>query len=250
MNNINSIKRKLLAASIVVLSLMIFTEYSWAYTLLPWVRFGGTYQTTAGIGAGSLTLNAFVNEMDYENGDVWRTNVLGVESIYGARVVLSGAIRTGDYSFNGDPVNPDDVTFSIVSSDGYVYFTSNLADSVFTQSGLYFVWLNQLLNANDPSTLNLYNISLNTDINHPSRYIQELAAYLSASNVSGLKMQLRVPLTGNFTTNASGTISYGLIDGLQSLNTPPVADAGPDITIPSNQVAPTTIQTPLTNLSL
>ncbi len=220
MNSINSIKRKLLAASIVVLSLMIFTEYSWAATLLPWVRFGGTYQTTAGIGAGSLTLNATVKEMDYENGQVWTANVPGVETIYGARVVLSGATRTGNYSFNGDPVNPDDVTFSIVSPDGYVYFTSILADSTFTQQGTNFVWLNQYLDANNPATLNLHNIILRPngdDGLHPSRYINELAAYLGSTNVSGLKMQLFVPSSGNFTTNSSGAISYGLVDGLQSL---------------------------------
>ena len=133
MNSINNIKRKLLISLVVVLSLMILTEYSWAANLLPWVRFGGTYQTTAGIGAGSLTLNATVKEMDYENGQVWTANVPGVETIYGARVVLSGAIRTGNYSFNGDPANPDDVTFSIVSPDGYVYFASILVDSVFVK---------------------------------------------------------------------------------------------------------------------
>ena len=250
MNSINNIKRKLLISLVVVLSLMILTEYSWAANLLPWVRFGGTYQTTAGIGAGSLTLNATVKEMDYENGQVWTANVPGVETIYGARVVLSGAIRTGNYSFNGDPANPDDVTFSIVSPDGYVYFASILVDSVFVQQGAYFVWLNQYLNANDPATLNLHNVILRPngdDGLHPSRYINELAAYLGSSNVSGLTMRLFVPPSGNFTTNSSGTIASGLIDGLQSLNTPPIADAGVDITIPSNQVASTTVQGAVTD---
>lgn len=237
-----SIRRGVSLALIVVSFLVFFAEYSVAATLLPWVRFVGTYQATAGIGTGVLTLNAFVNEMDYENGDIWTANVAGVESIHGAKVVLSGATRTGSYSFNGDPNDPDDVRFKIVSSDGFIYFDANLADSVFTQSGLFFVWLNQGLNANDPSTLNLNNIVLNTDASHPSRYIQELAAYLSSSNVSGLKMQLRVPLSGNFTTNASGTITYGLIDGLQSLNSPPVADAGENLTISSEAISVTTIQ--------
>ncbi|MBI5049398.1 MAG: hypothetical protein HZC11_00610 [Nitrospirae bacterium] len=140
-----SIKLKLVIALIVVLSLMIFTEHSWAATLRPWVRFGGTYQVTAVIGTGSLTLNATVKEMDYENGDVWKANVPGVETVFGAQIVLSGATRTGDYSFNGDAANPNDVTFSIVSPDGYVYFTSILADSTFTQQGTNFVWLNHYL---------------------------------------------------------------------------------------------------------
>ncbi|MBI4710571.1 MAG: hypothetical protein HY759_05675 [Nitrospirae bacterium] len=238
-------KRKLFIVLTIILSLTIFAENNWAATLLPWVRFSGSYNTTAGIGTGSLTLNAFVNEMDYLNGNVWKANVSGIETIYGARIVLSGAVRTGNYSFNGDPSNPDDVTFSIVSSDGYVYFTSTLADSIFTQQGLYFVWLNQWLNANDLATLNLHNVVLRPngdDGAHPSRYISELAAYLGSTNVSGMKMQLYVPPSGNFTTNSTGPISFGLIDGLQSLNTPPAANAGPDVTISTNQVAATIIQ--------
>ncbi|MBI5195057.1 MAG: cadherin repeat domain-containing protein [Nitrospirae bacterium] len=243
-------KRKLLIVLTVILSLTIFAEYNWAATLLPWVRFSGSYNTTAGIGTGSLTLNASVSEMDYQNGNVWKANVSGIETIYGAKIVLSGAVRTGNYSFNGDPSNPDDVTLSIVSSDGYVYFTSTLADSVFTQQGLYFVWLNQWLNTNDLATLNLHNVVLRPngdDGAHPSRYISELAAYLGSTNVSGMKMQLYVPPSGNFTTNSSGPITFGLIDGLQSLNTPPAANAGPDVTISTNQVAATAINGTVTD---
>ncbi len=215
-----SIKRRLFALLIVVLSLIAIAKYSSASTLLPWVRFGGIYRTTAGIGTGSLTINATVKEIDYENGDVWKANVPGVETIYGAKIVLSGATRTGNYSFNGDPANPDDVTFSIVSSDGYVYFTSILTDSVLTRQSSYFVWLNQWLNANNPATLNLHNVILRPngdDGAHPSRYINELAAYLSSKNISGLKMQLFTPSSGDFTTNSTGAISFGLLDGLQSL---------------------------------
>ena len=218
-----SIKRRPFAVLIIVLSLIAITKDSLASTLLPWVRFGGSYQTTAGIGTGSLTINATVKEMDYENGDVWKANVPGIETIYGAKIVLSGATRTGNYSFNGDPANPDDVTFSIVSSDGYVYFTSILADIALTQQSSYFVWLNQWLNANNPATLNLHNVVLRPngdDGAHPSRYINELAPYLSSSNVSGLKMQLFTPSSGDFTTNSSGAISFGLLDGLQSLVVP------------------------------
>jgi len=218
-----SIKRRLFAVLIVVLSLIAIAKYSSASTLLPWVRFGGIYRTTAGIGTGSLTINATVKEIDYENGDVWKANVPGMETIYGAKIVLSGATRTGGYSFNGDPANPDDVTFSIVSSDGYVYFTSILTDSVLTRQSSYFVWLNQWLNANNPATLNLHSVILRPngdDGVHPSRYITELAAYLSSANVSGLKMQLFTPSSGDFTTNSSGTISFGLLDGLKSLVVP------------------------------
>jgi hypothetical protein len=242
-----NMKRNLLVVLVVVLSLVIFVDFGYSQSLLPWVKFGGTYRVTAGVGTGALTLNAIVNEMDYENGDIWRANVPGVESVYNAKVVLSGATRTGNYSFNGDPVNPDDVRLSIVASDGFIYFDANLADSVFAQSGALYVWLNQNLNPNDLATLNLYNITLNTNTTHPSRYIQELANYLAAENVSGMKMQLRVPISGSFTTNGTGTITYGLIDGLQSLNTPPLANAGEDITIPSNQVASTTINGTVTD---
>lgn len=243
-----NVQRSLLVALVVVLSLITFVDFGYSQSsLIPWVRFNGTYQVTAGIGTGALTLNASVFEMDYLNGEVWIANVAGVESIRGAKVVLSGATRTGDYSFNGDPANPDDVRFKIVSTDGFVYFDANLADSVFVRSGTLFVWLNQFLDANNFATLNLYNISLNTDAAHPSRYIQELSAYLSASSVSGMKMQLRVPSNGTFTTTASGAITFGLIDGLQSQNNSPVANAGDDITIPSNQVALTTVQGTVTD---
>jgi hypothetical protein len=238
----------LLTGLVIVLSLITFVGHSQS-SLLPWVKFNGTYQVTSGVGTGALTLNATVYEMDYENGNIWKclpnsTNPpdLNVETICGAKVVLSGATRTGNYSFNGDMVNPDDVRIKIISPDGFIYFDANLADSQFVQSGTMFVWLNQFLDANNPDTLNLYNIVLNTDANHPSRYIQELATYLSASNVSGLKMQLRVPTNGTFTTTASGSITFGLIDGLQSLNTPPVADAGPnEYFVSSDNVASTTL---------
>jgi hypothetical protein len=250
MAKMKNVQRSLLIALVVVLSLITFVDFGYSQSsLIPWVRFNGTYQVTAGIGTGALTLNASVFEMDYQNGEVWIANVSGVESIRGAKVVLSGATRTGDYSFNGDPANPDDVRFKIISTDGFVYFDANLADSVFVRSGTLFVWLNQFLDANNLATLNLYNVSLNTDAAHPSRYIQELSAYLSASSVSGMKMQLRVPATpgSSFTTNGTGVIAFGLIDGLQSLNTPPVANAGDDITIPSNQVASTTVQGTVTD---
>lgn len=239
------VRHRCVAVSLIIGSVFLFSGYSNAANLLPWVRFSGMYQVTAGVGTGALTLNASVSEMDYENGEVWIANVEGLESIRSAKVVLTGATRTGNYSFNGDPADPDDVKFSIVSADGFVYFQASLADSEFVQQGTSFIWLNQFLDANNPDTLNLHNIVLNTDSAHPSRYIAELAAYLSTANVSGLKMQLRAPsASSSFTTNSTGPILYGLIDGLQSLNnnTPPAADAGADLTMPSNQVASTIIQ--------
>ena len=238
-------RRRCAIVLIVVLSLMTFiTEFVWATTLLPYVRFKGSYQTTAGIGTGYLTLNATIYEMKYGTGEVWRSNLDG-DTIWGANVVISGATRTGDYSFNGDPGDPDDVTFSIVGTDGYVYLTSTLADSEFTMQGSLYVWMNQWLNANDPATLNMHNVILRPygdDGSHPSRYINELAAYLAATNVSGMQMKLLVPPTQDFKTNSTGSISMGLIDGLQSMNTPPLANAGENVNISSEAVATTIIQ--------
>jgi hypothetical protein len=162
-------------------SISCFISYTFVFTVqsASWVRFNGTCVATVE-GIGTLTLNASVNEMDYEDGTILKVNVAGVESIYGAKVVLSGATRTGNYSFNGDMVNPDDVRLKIVSSDGFIYFDANLADSHLFKVTM-FVWLNQFWT---PITLilNLYNIVLNTDavILHD---IQELSAYLAASNV-------------------------------------------------------------------
>lgn len=205
--------------------------------LFPWVRFNGSFQTTAGIGTGSFILNGIVSEMDYENGDVWTANVSGVETIHGAKVTLNSAFRTGDYSFNGNGVDP--VTLTIKTADGvHTFLEATLTDVTF-QCGTaspVTCWLNEGLDANNPATLNLVNINLSTNDGpsgpgsgpYPSRYIDELRAYLAASNVSGMKMSVLVPPVSifNFTTNSSGPITYGLIDGLQSLNAPPVADAG------------------------
>ncbi|MBI5664338.1 MAG: hypothetical protein HZC49_04515 [Nitrospirae bacterium] len=207
------IARLLLISLLMVLSLFAFAEQCLAQLdLIPYVLFRGSY--TVG---GALTLNAAVYQAKYEDNTTLLGNVAD-ESIITAKVVLSGATRTGPYSFFGSLSNPDDVSFSIVHPiDGFVYFTSNLADSEFVLSGLYYT-LNNGLNANDPFTLNLYNIVLNTDTTHPSRYIEQLKKYLAASNLSGMKMQLRIPSgAGNFTTSGSGQLTYGLIDGLQSL---------------------------------
>lgn len=210
-----SIKLKLTTALIGILFSLSFAGYGSAATLLPWLRYTGLYQMTEGIGTGSLTLNAVVNEMDYGNGDVWIANVDGVESIKGAKVVLSGATRTGDYSFNGAPDDPYDVSLSIVSLDGYVYYTAILADNILTQSGS-FVWMNQGLDANNSATLNLQSIVLRPngdDGLHPSRYLDELSSYMNGSSLGALKMQLFDSPPSSYTTNSTGTISYGLISG-------------------------------------
>ena len=239
------IRRSISVLFLVIILIACIAGVGSAQTLLPWVIFNGKYYVTAGIGTGSLTLNASVSQMYYEDGTILKQNVTGLESIWGAKVVLTNAIRTGDYSFNGDPSDPDDVYFSIVSPDGFVYFTSSIADSEFvmvpTPFSYDYFWLNKDLDANDPATLNLYNIELNTDEIHPSKYIQQLSAYLGASNASGMKMQLRVPKTSDFTTNSSGTIQYGLIDGLQSLNVPPLANAGDNVSVSSYMAASTVI---------
>ncbi len=61
-----SMQKNLLVATVVVLSLITFVEYGYSQSsLIPWVRFDGTYQVTSGIGTGALTLNASVLEMDY-----------------------------------------------------------------------------------------------------------------------------------------------------------------------------------------
>jgi len=235
-----SIEKRLVTLIIIVLALLSFTASVQAQQdLFPWVRFNGSFQTTAGIGTGSFIMNGIVNEMDYENGDVWTANVAGIETIRGAKVELNGAFRTGDYSFNGDLLDPNDVTLTIKTIDGtHTYLEATVTDVTFVCGTLSPVtcWLNEGLDANDPSTLNLKNIILSTNDGpsgpgsgaYPSRYIDELRAYLSSSNVSGMKMSILIPPISifDFTANSSGPITFGLIDGLQSLNSPPVADAG------------------------
>lgn len=235
-----SFNRSLVIVLVFFLALFSFIDYANAQQdLFPWVRFNGGFQTTAGIGTGSFNLNGFIFEMDYENDDVWNANVAGVETIHGAKVAINGATRTGPYSFNGVLIDPDDVTLTIKTTDGtHTFLEATLADATFTCDNLIpqTCWLNEGLDANDPATLNLTNIQLSTNDGtggpgtgpYPSRYIDELAAYLAASNVSGMKMSLLIPPAPgfDFTANSSGPITFGLIDGLQSLNAPPVADAG------------------------
>jgi hypothetical protein len=190
----------------------------WAIVNLPTANFTGQVQTTSGIGSGVLTFPyAYITQANYQDGTTVFTNGPD-ETLIGGMVTLSGATRTGDYTFS-------DAVLSIVGGDGYVYFSATLSNIQFVTDG--FFWnLNPTLDIDDPSTLNLSNLSLNTDATHPSRYIDELAYALQNQDISGMKMILFTYI-GNIAGDSMSAIVEGLIDGVPAApNTPPTAEAG------------------------
>lgn len=198
----------------VLLSLLVLAPAvnSWAGPLLPTTNFNGIFMTTATTPYedGLLTLDTNITKIDYIDETFTRTNTPGVESLIGAEVVLTGAVRTGDYSFT-------DAILEIVNGT-HTYFSATLSNVNFTTDGSYY-YLNPNLSGENPETLNLSNISLFTDDLHPSRYIEELNDALIGFGVNGMKMTLYAPFGGDFTGDMTGFIVEGLVDGIQEKET-------------------------------
>ena len=198
-----------LISSMILFVLCIVAGNGWAGSLLPTTNFNGTFQTTGVNGIGSLTLNAFITKANYQDETFTNANIADIESIIGKTITLSGAARTGDYSFS-------DANLSITDND-FTYFSAKLSNIQFTTDGMFY-YLNPYLNGEDLSTLNLSNISMNTDALHPSRYIKELEVALEGFSVNGMKMTLFIPfyLNKDFRGESTGYIAEGLIDGIQN----------------------------------
>lgn len=203
------IKLRLSFFLVSILFLCVLAGNGWAVSLLPTINFNGSFSTGPGAGTGSLSLNAYITKANYSDETSTNVNIQGVESIIGKAVVLSGAVRTGDYSFS-------DAVLSI-NDDAFTYFSANLSDIEFTTDGIFY-YLNPSLDGANHSTLDLSDISLNSDLSHPSKYIEELAVNLGDFSINGMKMTLFVPFNsdGDFTGDSSGYIVEGLIDGLQN----------------------------------
>ena len=128
---------------------------------LPTANFSGNAQTTAASGTdpGSLTLvSAVISKVNYLDGTSTTTNGAN-ESIIGKTVTITGATRTGAYTFSNAVISVSDGTFN--------YFTATLSDIVFVTDGLKW-YLNPGLDISNPATLNLTNVVVNTDASHPS----------------------------------------------------------------------------------
>jgi hypothetical protein len=154
------------------------------------------------------------------------------DSIIGKTVTISGANRTNNYTFT-------DATITI--TDGITtYFSATLSNIEFVLiDGLWR--LNPDLDINNPPTLNLSNITL--DPGTPaSNYILDLQAALGSQTIAGMTMTL-FTFVGNISGDSQSAIFEGLIDGVPLVtNNPPLADAGENITISSEEIDITTIQ--------
>lgn len=205
--------KKLLLVSLVFVA-VFFTGIinGWSAVTLPTANFSGDVQTTGPLGddPGSLTLvNTVISKVNYLDGTSVSVNGPD-ESIIGMTVTISGAARTGDYSFSDAVISISDGTFN--------YFTATLSNIIFVTDG-YDWYLNPGLDISNPSTLNLTNVILNTDIDHPSKYIDELAIAKGSNAAIGMKMILTI-VNGSITGNSSSDILVGLVDG-----SPPVVEA-------------------------
>ena len=96
-------KRALLIPIILAICLFVPAVDSLAVSLLPTANFNGYFQTTP---SELSFLNTAISKIDYVDSanpygeDSTRTNLTGVESLIGADVILSGAMRTDDLSFS------------------------------------------------------------------------------------------------------------------------------------------------------
>jgi hypothetical protein len=159
------------------------------------------------------------------------------DTIIGATVELTTTRNpTGlpGTSFNNGTIKITDGTTT--------YLSATLSNINFTTDGAQW-YLNPGLDINHPETLNLSNILLTPN---GSSYIQELATSLGNNTIAGMQITLDV-FDGDITSDSYSFIQ-GLFDGVPvATNTPPVANAGPDVTITTEQVVSTIINGTVTD---
>lgn len=240
-------RRGIVLLSVIVLSFFILAGNSWSTVNLPYAKFSGAVKTTAGVGTGELTaVNIAIVQIFYigSNGIPATVNTPGVETMIGKRMTITGASRTGDYTFSN-------ATISIVDPSAVTpntYFSATLSNIEFVSAGTGWA-LNPGLDSSIPSTLNISNISFpGNRTTHPSRFINELEATLNAAGAttSGLKMILNfvMPAGSSITGAGIASITEGILDGSPDIvitNTAPVASAGDNISILSTEKNTTVI---------
>lgn len=175
----------------------------WSAVSLPTANFSGAAETTAGVGVGDLRLvDTFISQVNYQDGTSTNVNTV-YESILGMTVTISGATRTGDYTFSDAIIKISDGTFN--------YLSATLSDVTLLTDGTEW-YLNPGLDANNQATLNMSNIVVNTDVDHPSKFVNEFLSAMNTSNISGMKMILYVT-SGTIEGDSIANITLGLIDG-------------------------------------
>jgi hypothetical protein len=200
---------------------------AWAVVGLPTANFSGNAQTTGqeGDDPGALTLindagtitYTTISQVNYLDGTSTELNGYD-ESILGMYVKISGATRIDDVTFTDAVITVSD---GLDLDSSFKYFSATLSNIMFVQNpadGKYY--LNPGLDVNNPSTLNMTNVVLLTDDDHPSRYINELESIMSTSGALGMKMILEL-VEGDFAGNSKSDISIGLLDGTP----PPLTEA-------------------------
>jgi hypothetical protein len=226
------IKQKLIVSVFVVLSLFILAGNSWSEINLPHANFNGLMQTYLDNGVDDELIFLYTNISSVVYLDGSSTGNPADDSIIGKTLTISGANRTNDYTFT-------DATLTI--TDGNVtYFSASLTNIEFVLiNGLWR--LNPDLDINNPSTMNLANISL--DPGTPaSQYILDLQTSLGSQTIAGMRMSL-FTYAGDISGDGQSAILEGLLDGVPLItNNPPLADAGENITISSEEIDMTTIQ--------
>jgi hypothetical protein len=194
--------------SLLVFTLLLATGLGnvWATIGLPTSNIAGNTATTATVGStpGTFELvGAVISKANYLDGTSTTSNGPN-ESIIGKSVTISGATRTGDYTFNDAVITISDGSFN--------YLSATLSDIVFITDGTNW-FLNPGLDVNNPATLNLSNIVLNTDVEHPSKYIDDLILVKGTGDSIGMKIEIYI-FSGSIAGNSQGDIFSGLIDGV------------------------------------
>ncbi len=229
-----NMKRKLIVSVFVLLSLVILTGNGWSQQIgLPHAFFDGMVETYLDNATGDdlIFLYTSIFSVVYADGTSGSS-----DSILWSTVTISGAKR--------NPLATPGTTFTpatLTVSDGTTtYLSATLKNVEFVlRNGLWR--LNPDLDINNLPTLNLENLLLNPGP-VPSRYIQDLQAALGAQTIAGMTMTLDV-FNGDITGDSQSAILEGLLDGVPLItNNPPVANAGQNLAISSEQIATTIVQ--------
>ncbi|MEW6599862.1 MAG: hypothetical protein AB1499_02740 [Nitrospirota bacterium] len=229
------LKGKLLIGLLLVLSLLIVSG-GWAQNVqLPHAQFEGfmaTYLNGADYGL----------DYDLEFLDMYITGItLSAGSQPVSDPIIDAMVQiTTKRNPSGVPGTTFDNATITITKGSITFLSATLNNIAFTTDGVQW-FLNPGLNVNNPETLNLTNIVLSAN---GSAYIQNLEAQLGTGNIAGMQMTLDV-FDGDISQDSFAYVQ-GLFDGVPA-NTPPVANAGEDITIPSSQVASTTVQGTVTD---
>lgn len=197
---------KTILICLILISAMTVSN-AWSVVSLPTANITGNAATTAGVGVGEFTLTTgYISQANYLDGSSTVLNN-AVESIIYTPVYITGATRTGDYTFSDAVITISDGTFN--------YLSATLSNITFVTGGTCGTkWcLNNELDAQNPATLNLSNVVLNTDATHPSKFIDDMQSKIDAGTQIGMKMILTI-LSGAIEGDSSLDIFEGVIDGV------------------------------------